>query len=139
GSSFPALSVTVNVGGNAPASVTNVVYVAGGGETNPVNNSASDVIAISSNVPPTIKTLVGWDVSGQAGGLGNFGPSPLTPTTNAANLTVVGLTRGSGVAQVGTGALRGWGGTSFNNITSANAINSNQLVSFNVTATGGYQ
>ena len=34
GSSYPALTVTVNVASNAPASVTNTATVSGGGEIN---------------------------------------------------------------------------------------------------------
>jgi uncharacterized repeat protein (TIGR01451 family) len=46
GASYPPLIVTVSVAGNAPASVTNVVTVSGGGESNVANDTAFDVIAI---------------------------------------------------------------------------------------------
>src|SRR5207244_137299 len=42
GASYPALTFTVNVASNAPASVTNTATVAGGGELNTANDSASD-------------------------------------------------------------------------------------------------
>jgi uncharacterized repeat protein (TIGR01451 family)/uncharacterized repeat protein (TIGR02543 family) len=45
-SSYPPITVTVNVAANAPSSVTNAVTVAGGGETNTSNDSASDSITI---------------------------------------------------------------------------------------------
>ena len=51
--------------------------------------------------------IAGWDVSG----LNDYGVSPLTPTTAAANLTIGGLTRGSGVTTSGSGATNAWGGT----------------------------
>ena len=46
GASYPAITLTVNVAANAPSSVTNVVGVAGGGDSNTGNNSASDLTAI---------------------------------------------------------------------------------------------
>lgn len=42
GGSFPAITLTVDVAANAPASVTNTATVSGGGESNVANNSASD-------------------------------------------------------------------------------------------------
>ncbi len=135
-SAFPPITITVNVAPNAPPTMTNLVFVSGGGETNLANNSASDIININTNSGSSIYfgTLVGWDVST----VSNFGPSTLAATTNAPNLTIVGLTRGSGVATNGTGALRAWGGTSFTNTSSANAISSNQFMTFSVAANTGY-
>src|SRR5205807_7666496 len=42
GSSYPVITVTVNVANNAAASVTNTANVSGGGQTNTANDSASD-------------------------------------------------------------------------------------------------
>src|SRR5262249_5343178 len=42
GSSYPAIALTVNVAGNAPASITNTATVSGGGEVNTANDSGSD-------------------------------------------------------------------------------------------------
>ncbi len=42
GSSYPSISVTVNVDGNAPASVTNQASVSGSGDNTPGNDTASD-------------------------------------------------------------------------------------------------
>ncbi|MDH5234654.1 MAG: DUF11 domain-containing protein, partial [Gemmatimonadota bacterium] len=55
GGSYPAITVTVNVLGTAPASVTNRAWVSGGGEPagNPdltANNSAADVTTINGQV-----------------------------------------------------------------------------------------
>ena len=47
GASYPAITLTVNVADNAPASLTNTATVSGGGETNTANDSAADVTAIS--------------------------------------------------------------------------------------------
>ena len=45
--SYPAITVTVNVASNAPASVTNTATVSGGGESNTSNDAANDVTTIS--------------------------------------------------------------------------------------------
>ncbi|HSP17685.1 MAG TPA: hypothetical protein VLV78_23270 [Thermoanaerobaculia bacterium] len=44
--SYPAITVTVDVANNAPASLTNQATVSGGGDTSAANNTASDVVAI---------------------------------------------------------------------------------------------
>ena len=44
--SYPPLTLTVNVAGNAPATVTNTATVSGGGETNSANDTASDPTTI---------------------------------------------------------------------------------------------
>jgi hypothetical protein len=45
--SYPAITVTVNVAANAPASVTNVATVAGGGDSTSTNKTANDVTNIT--------------------------------------------------------------------------------------------
>jgi DNA/RNA endonuclease G (NUC1) len=86
-----------------------------------------------------ITTLAGWDMSPMTGGNGNFGPSPLAPTTNAANLTVGGLTRGTGVTTSNTGSARGWGGNGFTDGSADAAISANRYASFSSTANAGYK
>jgi uncharacterized repeat protein (TIGR01451 family) len=54
GGNYPALAITVKVAGNAPASVTNSARVAGGGETNTANDTATDPTTISSAPDLTI-------------------------------------------------------------------------------------
>ncbi|HVC95513.1 MAG TPA: SdrD B-like domain-containing protein, partial [Pirellulales bacterium] len=49
GAAYPTLTITVSVAGNAPASVTNTVQVAGGGELNTANDTAADSTTI---LPP---------------------------------------------------------------------------------------
>lgn len=51
GNSYDPVTVTVSVAGDAPASVTNVATVSGGGETNTANNTASDPTTILSSTP----------------------------------------------------------------------------------------
>jgi uncharacterized repeat protein (TIGR01451 family) len=46
GASYPAITLTVNVAANAPASVTNTATISGGGESNTTNNSASDTATV---------------------------------------------------------------------------------------------
>ena len=140
GASYPPIVVTVNVSSSAPASVTNTVTVSGAGDANPANNTASDATTINASVGSgNAITLVGWDVSGLPGGTGNYGPSPLSPTTNAPNLTIGGLTRGSGVGTSGTAAARAWGGNGFTGSDAAAAITTNQFATFTITAQPGYR
>jgi DNA/RNA endonuclease G (NUC1) len=79
--------------------------------------------------------LAGWDVSTCTG----FGVSPLPATTNAANVTVSGLTRGSGVV-TGSGGLSsgGWGGTGFTAANEAAAVTANDFITFSLMASNGY-
>jgi DNA/RNA endonuclease G (NUC1) len=139
GASYPFITVTVSIATNAPASVTNMVTVAGGGDTNAVNNTATDVTTILASTGSTNSAILfGWDVSGLTGGANNFGASPLSPTTTAPNLTVTGLVRGSGIGTNGTAAVRAWGGNAFTASTEATAITANQLITFSAAANGGY-
>ena len=75
----------------------------------------------------------------EANGLTNSGPSPFAPTTTATNLTVGGLTRGSGLI-TGT-AGNAWGGTNWF-VTgaaaqdAATAIANNRFVYFTVILPG---
>ena len=138
GASYPPIVVTVNVSSNAPASVTNAATVSGGGDANPANNTVSDVTAINASAGSgNAITLAGWDVSGLTGGTGNYGPSPLSPTTNAPNLAIGGLTRGSGVGTGGIGAGRAWGGNDFAGTNEPAAVAANEYATFTVTAQAG--
>ncbi len=47
GASYPAITVTVSVASNAKASVTNVASVSGGGQLNPLNDTARDTTSVS--------------------------------------------------------------------------------------------
>jgi uncharacterized repeat protein (TIGR01451 family) len=141
GTNYPPITVTVNVATNAPPSVTNIAVVVGGDETNLVNNTASDPTTINpSSGGGGTNTLVGWDMNALPGGLNNFGPSPMAPATNAANLTIVGLTRGSGIGtNANQAAARAWGGNTFTDTTSTAAIAANRFATFSLTANSGYK
>ena len=47
GSSYPTITLTVDVANPAPLTVTNTATVSGGGEVNTTNNSASDPTTIN--------------------------------------------------------------------------------------------
>jgi endonuclease G len=79
--------------------------------------------------------LAGWDMNGVT----NYGTSPFALTTNAPNISVTGLTRGSGVKTGGTAAVGGWGGVGFTNLTAGAAAGSNQFAFFSLAASNGYK
>ncbi|MGA2601006.1 MAG: Ig-like domain repeat protein, partial [Bryobacteraceae bacterium] len=54
GYSYPPITLTVSVAANAPSSVTNMATVAGGGESNTSNDTASDITNI---IPPADLTI----------------------------------------------------------------------------------
>lgn len=84
-------------------------------------------------------TIAEWTPATLTNGAADFGPSPFTASTTNSNLTVGGLTRGSGVLQTGTGAASGWGGTDFNSATAAAAISANKFVTFTITPNSNYK
>src|SRR6202035_3875915 len=66
--SYPAITVTVNVANNASSSVTNSATVAGGGELNTSNDSASDPTTITQVADLTIaKSHTGNFTQGDTG------------------------------------------------------------------------
>ncbi|MDB6067747.1 MAG: Nuclease [Pedosphaera sp.] len=135
GSSYPPITLTVAVATNAPSTVTNFATVSGGGDMNSANNSSADpTTIIQPGVVPFTGVLAGWDTSGQT----NFGVSPLAATTNAPNLTIVGLTRKAGVATSGSGAARGWGGTGFTDSSESAAVTASRAVTVSIAANTGY-
>lgn len=105
--------------------------------TNTFGSITSDVavLTVDTNPPGTPTVLAGWDVSP----LSNYGPSPLPPTTNAAHLTITGLTRGGGIGTSGTAASRAWGGNGFDSATPAAAISAGDYATFSITAQSGFK
>jgi len=79
-------------------------------------------------------TLAGWNVSGST----NWGVSPMAATTTGANVTIGGLTRGSGVGISGTPTTKAWGGNTWTSASEAAAITASQFATFAVTANAGY-
>ena len=58
GSSYPALTLTVNVASNASGNLTNTATVSGGGEFNTANDTATDTVTIA---PPADLTVTMTD------------------------------------------------------------------------------
>jgi len=85
------------------------------------------------------QNIATWDVAGVGGGTNNFGPSPLNPGFTATNVTVGGLTRGSGITTSGSAASDAWGGNGFTAADMATAITSNDVATITVAANTGYQ
>ena len=52
GASYPPVTITVTVAANAPASVTSTAKIAGGGDVDDTNNTATDVATILPKAPP---------------------------------------------------------------------------------------
>jgi uncharacterized repeat protein (TIGR01451 family) len=104
--SYPAITVTVNVASNAPASVTNTATVSGGGESNTSNDTANDVTTITGPPDLTVaKSHTGNFTQGQTGAaytitVNNIGGSPTSGTVTLADTLPAGLTA---TAMSGTG------------------------------------
>ena len=139
GAAIPPITLTVSVATNAPSLVTNWVSVSTGGDANSTNDTASDITSIlaSSSGGGIVYTgvLAGWDVNGLSG----FGASPLTATTNAPNLSVVGLSRGAGVTTTPTAAGGAWGGNGFDSTDAAAAISVGDYATLSISASAGYR
>ncbi|WP_412027145.1 beta strand repeat-containing protein [Deinococcus yunweiensis] len=123
GGSYPVITVTVNVSGTAPASVTNTAAVSGGGEVTTTNNTASDPTTINPLADLSITKTDGVTTF-RAGSVltytvvvSNAGPSGATAATvsdplpagiPAANMTYTAAVSGGATTTVsgtGTGAL----------------------------------
>ena len=79
--------------------------------------------------------VAGWSFTGLTG----YGASPQAATSSDANVTVGGLTRGSGINTAGTAAANGWGGSMVGaRADAAAAISNSQFATFTVTAAAGY-
>jgi len=104
--------------------------------TNYSGSATSAVASLTVNevIVGTPVTLAGWDVNGQS----NFGLSPLPPSTNAPGLTIVGLTRGAGVATTQTAAQRAWGGNGFDSANTNAAVTAGDYAIFSITPGTGY-
>jgi len=98
GASYPPITVTVNVAGNAPATVINTATVSGGSELNLSNDSASDTTTITPQIPDlTITKSHSGDF--KQGGTGsytltvsNVGPGPTDGTVTVSEMLPAGLT-----------------------------------------------
>jgi len=98
GTSYPAITLHVDVAGNAPATVTNTATVGGGGEANTANDAATDPTAIV-QLPDLVLTLShsGAFVQGQSGAMytlsaTNTGAGPSTAAVAVVDMLPAGLT-----------------------------------------------
>jgi uncharacterized repeat protein (TIGR01451 family) len=98
GASYGPVTITVNVEPNAPPSVTNTATIAGGGDVNSTNNTATDVVVISPGSDLTIsKSHAGNFTQGQTGAqftvsVTNSGASPTSGAVTLTDNLPAGLT-----------------------------------------------
>ena len=98
GGSYPPITVTVTVASNAPASLTNLVAVSGGGDVNAANNTASDPTTIMAGPDLTVtKSHTGNFTQGQVGAeysitVTNSGNGPTSGTVTMSDTLPAGLT-----------------------------------------------
>ncbi len=88
------------------------------------------------------QVIAGWDFSTQPGGAGNFGESPLTATTTDENVSIGGLSRGTGLipTEAGTGAAAAWGSNNFTvGGTFESELEADKYYYFTVTPKAGYK
>jgi uncharacterized repeat protein (TIGR01451 family) len=89
GASYPPITLTVNVANTAPASVTNIATVSGGGETNTGNDTASDVTTIVPLGVTSIK-LVQRNVNGNEAATTSMSVAFTSANTSGDFLVVTG-------------------------------------------------
>ena len=105
-SSYPAITLTVNVSNSAAASITNSATVSGGGETNTSNDTASDATTVTQLADLTItKSHTGNFTQGQTGAtytitVSNSGSGATSGTVTVTDTLPSGLTA---TAMTGTG------------------------------------
>ena len=69
GSSYPAITLTVNIPKNIQNNFTNTAKVSGGGDVNPTNNTATDSVSLG---PPIVMTPQSGSVSVVHGNTANM-------------------------------------------------------------------
>jgi uncharacterized repeat protein (TIGR01451 family) len=90
---YPAITLTVSVANNAPASVTNTATVSGGGEVNTSNDTATDLTTITQLADMTISATIappGFFLKGQTGAQFSFNVTNSGGSPTTAPVTVVG-------------------------------------------------
>jgi hypothetical protein len=103
--------------------------------TNLSGNVTSSVALLTVVNPAAYSgVLAGWDMAGLTG----YGPTQLAASTNAPNVSVGNLTRGSGFTTTGTAAADAWGGNGLNTTSSAAAIAANDFATFSLGVSNGY-
>jgi hypothetical protein len=90
------------------------------------------VMFLAGNRAAAFTVLAGWEVTG----LANSGPSPFAPTVSGTGLTIVGLTKGSGVTNTTTANV--WGGNHWISASEAAAIATNDFATFQIAPANSY-
>lgn len=97
---------------------------------------ASGAILLSSMLPAAADVLAAWETSSQS----NWGVQALAPTFANPDITVGGLTRGTGVSTTLTQLVpNSWGGKGFTALDAAGALTSDDTFSFSITPGVGTQ
>jgi uncharacterized repeat protein (TIGR01451 family) len=96
GASYQPITITASIASNAPPTVTNVVRVSGGGDSNPANNSASDVATVLPAADLSItKSHTGSFTQGQPGtytlAVSNSGAAPTSGSVTVKDTLPTGL------------------------------------------------
>src|SRR5262249_21207695 len=90
GSSYPAITVTVNVSATAASSVTNTATISGGGESNTSNDTASDPTAVNQLADMTAaKSHTGNFTQGDTGATYTITATNSCSWTTSGTVTVV--------------------------------------------------
>lgn len=110
----------------------NIVHSSPGATPQQVAVSGTGIAAPPPGSVPVV--LAAWDFSG----LSNYGPSPMVPTEQASDVTVTGLSRGSGVLTGGTAASNAWGGTGWNVSDAASAASTGKYATILISPDPGY-
>jgi uncharacterized repeat protein (TIGR01451 family) len=131
--SYPSITLTVNVAGDAPASLINTASVAGGGEINTSNNSASDPTTIPSLSSPAwtlnvshvgnfaqVQTGASYSITVTNSALASRTSAPVTVTETIPNGLILVAMYGTGWNCSGVSCTRSdpiHGGVSYPNVT----------------------
>src|SRR4051812_6743282 len=91
--------------------------------------SVALILGLMLTTPNLFAQIAAWNPASPTA-LSSYGPSPWTATTAGANLTIGGMTRGSGLAVTGTAAGSAWGGVNWPDGDSATARANGRYASF---------
>ncbi len=107
GGSYPTLTITVRVDATAPESVTNTATVAGGGEVNTTNNTATDATTIAPVADLTV--VINHSGTFTAGGTGTYTITVTNTGAGATNAPVMIIdTLPAGLTYTGPATINGW-------------------------------
>ncbi len=137
-----SLTVSYSSSNTSVATISgNMVTIISAGSTDiTASQSGNGNYNVAPNVIKTLTVNAGPIITWSPTGISSYGTSPWSSTTVNSNLTVGGLTRGSGLGTSGTAASDAWGGSmnTANVATSTAAITANQFVTFTVTPKTNY-